>query len=84
MGDGTSIEIPRTAVDVVLRPLANARQDTAPADRDRQLDGALARRQGDAPRGTSAGRGPVCSLPTGRSRSARRASASLDDTRREE
>ena len=29
MGDGTSLEIPRTALDVVLRPLANARQDTA-------------------------------------------------------
>ena len=28
MGDGTRIDIPRTAVDVVLRPLANARQDT--------------------------------------------------------
>ena len=28
MGDGTNFQIPKTAVDVVLRPLATARQDT--------------------------------------------------------
>ena len=28
MGDGTNFEIPRTALDVLLRPLATARQDT--------------------------------------------------------
>ena len=28
MGDGTDFEIPRTALDGLLRPLANARQDT--------------------------------------------------------
>ena len=28
MGDGTDFEIPRTALDALLRPLANARQDT--------------------------------------------------------
>ena len=27
MGDGTTLEIPRTPIDMVLRPLANARQD---------------------------------------------------------
>ena len=42
MGDGTSFEIPETPLDESLRPLANAEQRNASADRDRGVDwGAL-------------------------------------------